>query len=439
MSLDRVLDKCLWDIQAGKATVEECLARYPELAEELEPLLRMGEALMQLSAVEPSPEFVAQTRMRLLALKPPAPEAITRPPGFSLQRWLAGFAACLRSWQWQRAFVGALAILMAVVLIGGGTVVASAESLPDHPLYPVKRAVESARLLLAASPESRAMLHVEFANRRLNEAVAVAQKGQLETAKNLLTEYNSELMSALLTLAQAAAEGNPVSEVSVELRGQVAGQQSAVEGARETLPDEAVDSALDMARKVDTALAELASLRPGDRARPEHPTPTSLPSFTPTSMATPRPRIAAPARPPHPTRVPPTQRPEVEAPKATPVIVVLPTATPESYTEPPRLTPILVLPATDTPWPSTPTPTQPPPQLTPTAPPATPTNTPVPPTVTPRGPTPTEATPTEVPPTATPQTPIPRPPTPTLTSQPPAAPTTSSGLGEAPMPTSQAP
>lgn len=436
MSLDSVLDTCLHDIQAGRTTVDECLAKYPETANELEPLLRMAEQLMAAPAVEPSPHFVRSTRARLLNLTPPETAPLTVPLDWGLRRRLSDLLAAWQTWRWRRVFVGALAVLIAVVLIGGGTVAASAESLPDHPLYPVKRVVESARLLLAVSPESKAILHVEFAGRRLNEAMAVAQKGQADQAKDLIQEYNSELLSALVTLEEAAAQGTSVSHVSFELRGQVAGQQTAVESARSALPSDAVNSALDVVRKVDAALTELTIPQPGERALPERLPLTGLPTPTPTATVIQEPKIAAPVTSPVPTRVPPTQRPQTELPKATPSLLVLPTRTPESYTVPPKLTPVIlgatatsVLP-TATPRPPTPTPsytpTEAPPPATPTARPATPTNTAVPPTVTPRGPTPTEATPTPKPePTPTYQMPTPRPPTPTVTMEPPAAPSTS--------------
>jgi len=420
MSLDSVLDACLHDLQAGKITVDECLAQHPEVAEELKPLLRLAEQLMATPAVKPSPQFVSATRARLLALTPPKPAPRAVPFGWSLQRWLAHLLALWQNWQWRQAFAGAVAILVAVVLIGGGTIVASAESLPDHPLYPVKRAVESARLLLAVSPQSKAALHVEFASRRLNEAMAVAQKGQPDQAKELIQEYSSELLSAVVTLEKAAAQGTSVSEVSSELRGQVAGQQTAVENAPAILPDDALNSALDVARQVDGALAELAAPPASGQVPPSPLPPTGSP--TPTPTPTERPKPAAPVV------VPPTQQPRIELPKSTPSLLILPTRTPEPFTQPPRLTPI-ILGATATPRPATPlpshTPTEAPPPDTPTARPATPTDTPLPPTVTPRAPTPTEITATPLPPepTATQETPVPRPPTPTSVTEPPPAPT----------------
>jgi hypothetical protein len=51
--LDAVLDRCLDDLVAGRATVEQCLARWPELASELRPAL---EAATAMRAVPRTPE-----------------------------------------------------------------------------------------------------------------------------------------------------------------------------------------------------------------------------------------------------------------------------------------------------------------------------------------------------------------------------------------------
>ncbi|HEX3100087.1 MAG TPA: DUF5667 domain-containing protein [Patescibacteria group bacterium] len=56
------------------------------------------------------------------------------------------------------------------VLLIAGTTVASANSLPGDALYPVKRQVENARLLIAPTEEAKLELQVNFAQKRLEEA-----------------------------------------------------------------------------------------------------------------------------------------------------------------------------------------------------------------------------------------------------------------------------
>jgi hypothetical protein len=60
--IEIVLDECLERLRQGES-VEQCLARYPEQAAELEPLLRVAMASQKASlAVEPRPEFKARAR-----------------------------------------------------------------------------------------------------------------------------------------------------------------------------------------------------------------------------------------------------------------------------------------------------------------------------------------------------------------------------------------
>jgi hypothetical protein len=58
-----------------------------------------------------------------------------------------------------------LVILLFIVT----TTAASAQSLPGDVLYPVKRQVESARILLAPTPEAKLELELNFAEKRLEE------------------------------------------------------------------------------------------------------------------------------------------------------------------------------------------------------------------------------------------------------------------------------
>jgi hypothetical protein len=76
--IEIILDRCLEEIHAKRATVAECLARYPDLGE-LGPLLEMALAIERVPDVTPSDEFRRQTRERLLhAADPEASRTDTR-------------------------------------------------------------------------------------------------------------------------------------------------------------------------------------------------------------------------------------------------------------------------------------------------------------------------------------------------------------------------
>lgn len=66
-------------------------------------------------------------------------------------------------------------IIALIVVIGGGglTVWAAAQSLPGSPLYPVKLAIEKARVSASFSDESRLQLQAQLADTRVQELTAV--------------------------------------------------------------------------------------------------------------------------------------------------------------------------------------------------------------------------------------------------------------------------
>ena len=71
--INMILDRCLEEIHAGRATVADCLAQYPDFEDELEPLLRLALQLGSVPDIEPSTAFRLKTRARLLSLPDPPP------------------------------------------------------------------------------------------------------------------------------------------------------------------------------------------------------------------------------------------------------------------------------------------------------------------------------------------------------------------------------
>ena len=60
---DDILNECLERILHGE-TVEQCLARYAQHADELRPLLETGLQVRKAALVQPRPEFRAHSRMQ---------------------------------------------------------------------------------------------------------------------------------------------------------------------------------------------------------------------------------------------------------------------------------------------------------------------------------------------------------------------------------------
>jgi hypothetical protein len=161
-TLEAKLIQCLDGLENGES-LDQVLARYPDDAGQLRPLL---ETTVQLSEMRLAYSLGAQSKSREAFLK----EASLLRDG-PAQPWVifGGFrrlALTLSS----AAMVG---ILILVILIGIST-----SSIPGDPLYGTKLAVENMRLALTSDLEARQALEEQFEQERLREIGALLEAGR---------------------------------------------------------------------------------------------------------------------------------------------------------------------------------------------------------------------------------------------------------------------
>jgi len=181
-----ILNDCLEHILNG-GDVQACLVKHPEYAKELEPLLRTALAARSAADLKPRPEFRQRAANEFQM-------AIREMP-----------AKARHPFRWQLRWVLPVAIILVLVLGGGGTVMAAANSLPDSPLYQVKLATEDVQLALTRSDIGKAQLYAKFANRRVEEIVQMAQKGNLAQVQNVTKRMDNQLLAvANLTAGQVS-------------------------------------------------------------------------------------------------------------------------------------------------------------------------------------------------------------------------------------------
>ncbi len=65
VTVQEALDRCLEELAAGGSTIEQCVARFPEYAAELRPLLKTAERLEMVGEVRPSRAFKSRLRKQL--------------------------------------------------------------------------------------------------------------------------------------------------------------------------------------------------------------------------------------------------------------------------------------------------------------------------------------------------------------------------------------
>ena len=197
---DRILDECLDRVLAEGESVEACLHRYPDQTTELAPLLHL--ALESKRTLDFTPAAAAKARARLLLQAAIARQKMRRE----------------RKWRWPRLprmtgaprwAMSAAAVVVLMAVGGSGIVAASSDSMPDEPLYPVKRAVEEARLVLTFSNDSKAQLHARFADRRVNEIAVLSRKGKSHRVESLTADLDRHLRRVQRSAAPGAVPARP--------------------------------------------------------------------------------------------------------------------------------------------------------------------------------------------------------------------------------------
>jgi len=154
-------------------------------------------------------------RVRIFGAPIQSPVTVTRSPYVfvSTHRWMT-----------------ALASLVLVVFAGSSTAFAAQGSLPGQPLYALKtKVLEPVAVALAATPAAKAAVHVALAQKRVDEAETLAQKGQLtaSTSAELAANFEENAQSAD-AIATQIATSDPA--VAVQIHTQL-NASSAVGGA----------------------------------------------------------------------------------------------------------------------------------------------------------------------------------------------------------------
>ncbi|MDP2211043.1 MAG: DUF5667 domain-containing protein [Candidatus Aquicultor sp.] len=164
-----VLDECVEAIINNEKTLRECLDAYNEERSALEPLLVSALRLSEAATIEPDYERKRAARERLLA----AVEHKAWETGVERQSVPATTRRGAKTPMPRRPFAKLGIVTLVFAMLSSGAIVMAKESLPGTPLYPVKLAVEKARIGVAGSDEKKAALYLDFAAERVDELEAL--------------------------------------------------------------------------------------------------------------------------------------------------------------------------------------------------------------------------------------------------------------------------
>ena len=198
-----ILNRCLEEIAAGETTAA-CLARYPEHAAELGPLLAMAGELGTLGQHKVSDAARLRAKAQLRRAEAARRDQHATPTG-----WLRP-----GSFLMPRAAAG-LAFTLICVLLMAGMVAASG---PGDLAYGLRIAAERIPARLSPNPETRARAELGIASRRLADLD--------RTMRSQDQELDERTVAALLVSVGAAAEmATTLSEpVRAEIAARVAEQ-----------------------------------------------------------------------------------------------------------------------------------------------------------------------------------------------------------------------
>ncbi len=226
-------------------------------------------------------------RLRAVDPAPPSPGAKIRGWNLVLVAVEQSVAVRPRRHPVRRLVVAAAAI---AVLLVAGTVAASADSLPDSPLYPLKGVLETARGALAFSSSDQLAYHLDLARTRLTEAEAMIARHRVGLAGKSLNALDDQLKSAAL-LVKAVRQADPPAATGLQdqLRQAVATDDRQLAGLQGQVQDPAAAAAIMQARQRAVDALKVVE------------EPAVTPSASPSSLAS--------ALPSHPAVVLPTGTP----------------------------------------------------------------------------------------------------------------------------------
>ena len=159
-----VLEVCLKEVEKG-TDIEVVLARYPDLAAELRPILETSAMATTVSFPGPSAEMVRRNRAKVLQ--------------HAAQLRESNVHTTRRLWSvpLRRALV-TLVVIAALFISSTGLVSAASTTLPGDNLYPVKRTWEDVLVLFTFNLQAREALEVEHENERLHELQELFTEGR---------------------------------------------------------------------------------------------------------------------------------------------------------------------------------------------------------------------------------------------------------------------
>ncbi|HEY9076781.1 MAG TPA: DUF5667 domain-containing protein [Anaerolineaceae bacterium] len=266
------LQDCLEASQSGENPAEVAQSRYPELVNELLPLITQATILSQASDhLQPDKDFLFRSSQALLQnIRNINSVSSGTRQGFSLfHQALFRLAAAL--------------VFILLVIVGMNQIsIASASSLPEDALYPVKLIVEEFNLTFTFHPDKKASLAIEYADRRIQELDTLIINGDINKIKQVLENYQVKIEIITIYMVQPDGLSTPQKEaIILSLQEKLASHKLHLQSVLDSAPPQAregIERALVVSQHgLDVAQGTISKTEKPTQASP----PTKQPSDTP--------------------------------------------------------------------------------------------------------------------------------------------------------------
>jgi hypothetical protein len=284
--------------EQGEPGVEAVLAEHPEV----QPLVELAVELWTRPPVQ-APARLRQDPLWRRAVTPAGdPTAPVSLPLWAAARRedAAGAPAALlgtSSRTHRKRVIRTLSRLAAGVsgaglalLLAGGLATSTATSLPDEPLYPVKRLVEDAQLAVAP-PQARLEIRMQRAQERMKETREMVERGGADVVASLATDYVREVDAVRTELHNPQTQAPAPEQVGRVITRLEANEQM-LGAIVERVPEQArpsVARAVEVSRPESVATSEMpvTGQAPAAVAVPAAPEPVAPAAVAPPAASEP--------------------------------------------------------------------------------------------------------------------------------------------------------
>jgi len=283
-----ILEVCLSEIEQG-ADVDTVLFHYPDLANELRPLLESAMQAKSIAVPALSQDVVKRNKAKLLQYAAELREQKSAP-----------LARRIWSVPLRRALV-TFAVVAMLFVSGTGLVSASSNTLPGDNLYPVKRTWEGFQLFFTFDAAKRGELEIEHENERLdelNELFAEGRTANVDFAGYVTRQSGKEWRVSGITVLISSKTNLPDQTVdvgaAVRVKGKIEGNNIILAKDIVLLPPgsklpEVEDNELEGEQGDSEGANQQSNQNPAVTSKNETPAPlvitTSTPEYNPKDVS----------------------------------------------------------------------------------------------------------------------------------------------------------